>query len=151
MKNKILPFTKEQIEKVIEMYPTPFYIYNEKGIRQSVRDFKRAFAWADGFTNYFAVKALPNPHILQIIKEEGFRVDCGSLSDLLLAEKVGFTGEDIMLTSNETPIEEYRKAKELGAIINLDDISHLDVLKKHVELPDLLSFRYNPGSLYKGS
>lgn len=146
-----LPFTKEQIDKTIEMYPTPFHLYDEKGIRQSIRNFKQAFAWADEFVNYFAVKALPNPHILQIIKEEGFGVDCSSLPELLLAEKVGFTGEDIMFTSNETPLEEYKKADEMGVIFNLDDISHIKYIQKNIGLPDLLCFRYNPGALREGN
>lgn len=151
MTPKTLPFTKEQIEKIIKMYPTPFYIYDEKAIRQTVRDFKQAMAWVTDFTNYFAVKALPNPSILQIIKEEGFGADCSSLPELLLAEKVGFAGEDIMFTSNETPIEEYRKAIELGAILNVDDISHIAFLEKAVGLPELLCFRYNPGPLRGGN
>jgi diaminopimelate decarboxylase len=135
----------------METYPTPFHIYDEKAIRQAARSLKQAFAWVDHFTNYFALKALPNPYILQILKQEGLGVDCSSLPELLLAEKVGLTGEDIMFTSNDTPAEEYRKAKELGAIINVDDISHIDFLEKYVGLPDLLSFRYNPGPLREGN
>jgi diaminopimelate decarboxylase len=151
MVEKKLPFTKRQIEKIIEIYPTPFHIYDEKAIRQAARHLKQAFSWVNHFTNYFAVKALPNPYILQILKQEGFGTDCSSLPELLLAEKVGVTGENIMFTSNNTPTEEYRKTKELGAIINIDDINHLDFLEKHVGLPDLLSFRYNPGPLREGN
>lgn len=151
MTPKTLPFSKAQIEKIIETHPTPFYIYDEKAIRQTVRGLKQALAWASDFTNYFAVKALPNPAILQIMQEEGFGADCSSLPELLLAEKVGLTGEKLMLTSNETPIEEYRKALELGAILNLDDISHLEFLEKYARLPDLLCFRYNPGPLREGN
>lgn len=151
MTEKSIPFTQKQLEAIIEQYPTPFHIYDEKGIRQSARRLKQAFAWAGGFTNYFAVKALPNPHILRILKEEGFGTDCSSLPELLLSEKAGITGTAIMLTSNETPVEEYRKAKELGAIINVDDISHIDFLETHVGLPDLISFRYNPGPLREGN
>lgn len=151
MTPKTLPFTRERIERIIERYPTPFYIYDEKAIRRTVRAFRQAMEWAEGFTNYFAVKALPNPAILQIIKEEGFGADCSSLPELLLAEKVGLVGEDIMFTSNETPVEEYRKARELGAMINVDDISHLAFLEKYVGLPDLLCFRYNPGPLRAGN
>ncbi|GHO88387.1 diaminopimelate decarboxylase [Dictyobacter formicarum] len=151
MAEKQLPFTQQQIEKIIEMYPTPFHIYDEKGIRQSVRNLRQAFDWADGFINFFAVKALPNPYILQIIKEEGFGADCSSLPELMLAESVGLTGEDIMFTSNETPASEYRKASEAGAIINLDDISHIDYLEKYVGIPDLISFRYNPGPQRDGN
>lgn len=148
---KTLPFTHTQIKKIIEAYPTPFHIYDEKAIRQTVRAFKRAMAWAEDFTNYFAVKALPNPFIMQIIKEEGFGADCSSLPELALAEKVSLTGTEIMFTSNETPVEEYQKARELGAIINIDDISHLAFLEKHVGLPDMLCFRYNPGPLRVGN
>lgn len=148
---KTVPFTKEQIQKRIEIHPTPFHIYDEKGIRQSARNLQQAFRWVDGFINYFAVKALPNPYILQILKEEGFGMDCSSLPELLLSEKVGISGESIMLTSNETPIEVYKKAKESGAIINVDDISHIAFLEKYVGLPELLCFRYNPGPLRDGN
>jgi len=151
MAEKTLPFTKTQIDKIIETYPTPFHIYDEAGIHRSARALKQALAWNAGFTNYFAVKALPNPAILRIIKEEGFGADCSSLPELLLAERVGMSGENMMLTSNETPAEEYRKARELGALINLDDLSHIDFLEKHVGLPELLSFRYNPGPLRSGN
>jgi diaminopimelate decarboxylase len=151
MPEKILPFSKATIEKIAAMYPTPFHIYDEAGIRRSARALKRAFAWVEDFKNYFAVKALPNPHILRILKEEGFGADCSSLPELLLAEKVDIGGEDIMLTSNETTAEEYRKARELGAIINLDDLSHLAFLERHVGLPELLAFRYNPGPLRAGN
>lgn len=151
MTPKDLPFTQKQIAKIIEAYPTPFYVYDERGIRQAVRAFKQAMTWADGFTNYFAVKALPNPTILQIIREEGFGADCSSLPELVLAQRAGWTGEEIMFTSNETPAGEYRQARELGAIINLDDISHLEYLERHAGLPELLCFRYNPGALRGGN
>ncbi len=151
MTPKTLPFTQAQLETMLATYPTPFHIYDERAIRQSVRDFKRAMAWAEDFTNYFALKALPNPFILQIIREEGFGADCSSLPELVLAERVGLAGEEIMFTSNETPVEEYRKARALGAIINVDDISHLPLLEKHVGLPELLCFRYNPGAVRQGN
>ncbi|GHO92611.1 diaminopimelate decarboxylase [Reticulibacter mediterranei] len=151
MTEKTLPFTQAQLAEIIACYPTPFHIYNEAGIRQSARQLKQAFAWTDGFTNYFAVKALPNPSILRILKEEGFGADCSSLPELLLAERVGIIGTDIMLTSNETPAEEYCKAQEMGAIINIDDISHIDFLEQHVGLPDLISCRYNPGPQREGN
>lgn len=151
MTQKTLPFTQTQLADIIARYPTPFHIYDEAGIRQSARRLKRAFAWAEGFTNYFAVKALPNPSILRILKEEGFGADCSSQPELLLAERVGTIGTDIMLTSNETPVEEYRKAKKLGAIINIDDISHIDFLEQNVGLPDLISCRYNPGPQREGN
>lgn len=153
MNKKTLPFTKSQMQKIIKDYPTPFHIYDEKGIRKTARDFYKAFDWVDGgFKNYFAVKALPNPYILKIVKEEGMGVDCSSLAELILSEKVDFKKEDIMFTSNETPAKEYKKAKELGAIINLDDISHINFLEKSLgKLPDLLCFRYNPGPARVGN
>ncbi|MGH2481897.1 MAG: diaminopimelate decarboxylase, partial [Ktedonobacteraceae bacterium] len=151
MMTKRVPFAKKQLEDIIKHYPTPFHLYDEAGIRRSARALKQAFAWANGFQNYFAVKALPNPSILQIIRQEGFGADCSSLPELVLAERAGFTGEDILLTSNETPVEEYQKARELGALLNLDDLSHLAFLEKHVGLPELLCFRYNPGPLREGN
>lgn len=150
--NKLLPFNKLQIEEIIKDYPTPFHIYEEKGIRENAKKFYKAFSWVDGFKNYFAVKALPNPYILKILKSEGMGVDCSSLAELVIAEKVGFSGEEIMFTSNETPAKEYIKALELGAIINLDDISHIGFLEKASgKLPKLLCFRYNPGPTREGN
>jgi len=149
--NTTLPFTKEEIEKIAQQYPTPFHIYHEKGIRENARRLKQSFGRVHGFKEYFAVKALPNPFVLKILKEEGFGADCSSLPELLLAEAVGITGEDIMFTSNDTPAKEYRKAKELGAIINLDDISHIEFVEEQVGLPELVCFRYNPGPLRKGN
>lgn len=143
---KQLPFTKEYIEELSYRYPTPFYVYNEQGIRDSARRLIDSFAWNPGFKEYFAVKALPNPAILSVLKEEGCGADCSSLPELLLAERVGLRGEEIMFTSNNTPAEEFKKACELGAIINLDDISHLEYLERQVGLPSLLCFRYNPGT-----
>jgi len=148
---KALPFTNEQIRAIIRKHPTPFHIYDEKGIRDNARAFKRAFEELPGFKEYFAVKALPNPFILKILKEEGFGTDCSSLPELLLSEKVGIVGENIMFSSNDTPSDEFKKAKELGAIINLDDISHIDFLEKTAGIPELISFRYNPGPLRKGN
>lgn len=145
MDRKQLPFNKNQIDKIIEKYPTPFHIYDEKAIRENARSFKNAFFELEGFKEYYALKACPNPQILQILKEEGFGADCSSSPELLLSERVGIKGEDIMFTSNNTPADEFVKAKQLGAIINLDDFSHIDFLEKHAGLPDLLSFRFNPG------
>jgi len=145
MSEKTLPFTKDQIERIIKEHPTPFHIYDEKAIRESARRLRQVFAWSFGFRNYFAVKATPNPSILKIMKEEGAGVDCSSLPELIFAEKVGFQGEDIMFTSNDTPANEYIKAREQGAIINLDDISHIEYLEKHAGIPELICFRYNPG------
>jgi diaminopimelate decarboxylase len=152
MKNislKAVPFTKAQIEKIIKKYPTPFHIYDEKAIRENARRFYKAFSWAGGFKNYFAVKALPNPHILKILKEEGMGADCSSLPELILAQKVGLKGDNIMFTSNDTPAREFVFAKKMGAIINLDDITHIAMLEKTAGIPRLICFRYNPGSLRK--
>lgn len=150
-KDLSLPFDKEQIKHIIEKYPTPFHIYDEKAIRANVRRFLKAFAWAPEFKEYFAVKATPNPHLLKIFKEEGLGVDCSSMAELVLADKCGFCGEDIMLTSNETPAEEFAKAMELGAVLNLDDITHIAYLEENLSLPKTISFRYNPGSLRSGN
>ena len=155
MTKKPLPFTKSFVEEIIKKYPTPFYIYDEKGIRETARKFYKSFDWVpggrQGFKNYFAVKALPNPYILKILKEAGMGVDCSSLPELILAEKVGITGENIMFTSNDTPAQEFKKAKELGAIINLDDITHIPFLEEVAGIPEIICFRYNPGSLRKGN
>ncbi len=151
MPQEKMPFTKEQLEDIISIYPTPFHIYIEKDIRENARRLINAFSWAEGFKEYFAVKATPNPYIMKILKSEGFGADCSSLPELLLAGKVGIGGEDIMLSSNDTPAEEFIKAKELGAIINLDDISHIAYLEKHAGLPDIISFRYNPGNRKQGN
>lgn len=151
MAPKTLPFTNEQIERILEKYPTPFHIYDEAGIRANARRLKDAFKDIYGFKEFFAVKALPNPFIMKILKEEGFGSDCSSLPELILSEKVGIVGEDIMFTSNDTPTEEFAKAKELGAIINLDDITHIPYLEKVAGLPELICFRYNPGPLKEGN
>jgi diaminopimelate decarboxylase len=145
MPQKELPFNLEQIQKLVEKYPTPFHIYDEAGIRKTVRELIRAFAWAPAFKEFFAVKALPNPHILKILKEEGCGADCSSLAELVLAERAGIIGPEIMFTSNDTPWQEFVKARQLNAIINLDDISHIDYLEKHAGLPEIVSMRFNPG------
>jgi diaminopimelate decarboxylase len=151
MRSKQLPFNKAQIEAIIEKYPTPFHIYDELAIRENARRLNAAFAWAPGFKEYFAVKATPNPRIMQVLQKEDFGVDCSSLTELMLAERVGLAGADIMFTSNDTPAEEYQKARELGAIINLDDISHISYLEEYAGMPELLCFRYNPGPLKQGN
>ncbi len=150
MADKTLPFNKEKLMEIIEQYPTPFYIYDEEGIRNNVRKLLKAFSWVPEFKEYFAVKATPNPSILKVLKEEGLGADCSSLTELILAEKAGIVGEDIMFTSNDTPPEEFIKAKELGAIINLDDITHIPFLEKCAGIPELICFRYNPGPLQEG-
>ena len=151
MTQKKLPFTKEKIIEIIGKYPTPFHIYDEAGIRGNARKFKQAFSVLLGFKEYFAVKALPNPFILRILKEEGFGTDCSSFPELLLSEKIGLSGEEIMFTSNDTPAGEYKKARELGAIINLDDISHIPFLESNAGIPDLICLRFNPGPARKGN
>lgn len=151
MPQKKLPFTKNQLENITSIYPTPFHIYIERDIRENARRLKNAFSWADGFKEYFAVKATPNPYIIKILASESFGADCSSLPELLLAEKVGIAGENIMLSSNDTPAEEFIKAKDLGAIINLDDISHIAYLEKHAGLPNIICFRYNPGNEKRGN
>jgi diaminopimelate decarboxylase len=151
MTDKILPFSKSQLEKIAETYPTPFHIYDEHGMRRYAKRFLDAFSWNKGFKEYYAIKACPNPFLMKILREEGFGIDCSSMAELVLAEKLGMRGEEIMFTSNDTPDYEYRKARELGAIINLDDISHIEYLEKHAGLPELICFRYNPGSLKEGN
>jgi diaminopimelate decarboxylase len=148
---KQIPFSKKEIEKIIEKYPTPFHIYDEKGIRENARKFLKAFSWNEGFKEFYAIKAAPNPFLMKIMKEEGFGIDCSSFAELMIAERLGMSGDQIMFTSNDTPAYEYKKAIELGAIINLDDISHIDYLEKHVGLPEMVCFRYNPGSLKEGN
>ncbi|MFA5247009.1 MAG: diaminopimelate decarboxylase [Candidatus Micrarchaeia archaeon] len=153
MIEKPVPFTKTQIEELEKKHPTPFHVYDGKAIRATARRLYKAFSWVGGkgFKNYFAVKALPNPYIMEILAEERMGADCSSLPELMLAQAVGLCGEDIMFTSNDTPAEEFVKAKELGAIINLDDITHIDFLEKAAGMPELVCFRYNPGTLRKGN
>lgn len=152
MSIKSIPFTKEIIEKIIKDYPTPFHIYDENAIIENGKEFINAFSWANGFREYFAVKALPNPHILKLLSNIGFGADCSSMAELILCEKAGIKGEMIMFTSNDTPEEEFKKAYELGAIINLDDITHIDYLEKSIgKMPELICFRYNPGPLKGGN
>ena len=147
---KKIPFvTKEQIEEIAKTYPTPFYIYDEKGIRENARKLKEAFSWNKGFREYFAVKATPNPFILKILQEEGCGVDCSSLTELMMSEACGFKTGDIMFSSNVTPADEYKKAKELGAYINLDDITHIEFLEKTAGIPETIFCRYNPGGVFK--
>jgi len=151
MSEKLLPFTKNQIEEIIKKYPTPFHIYDEKAIRENARNFKNVFAWNEGFKEFFAVKAAPNPYLMKILHKEGFGADCSSLAELIMAQKTGITGEEIMFSSNDTPAPEFLLAKQLQAIINLDDISHISYLEQYAGLPSLICFRYNPGPLKKGN
>ncbi len=149
--NNTLPFSKEKIIEIIKKHPTPFHIYDEKAIIENAEKFNNALGILPGFKNYFAVKALPNPFIMKILKEQKMGADCSSLPELILAEKTGIVGENIMFSSNNTPANEFVKAKELGAIINLDDITHIEFLEKNAGMPETICFRYNPGSLKKGN
>ncbi len=147
---KPLPFDERTIRELVRRYPTPFYVYDESAIRAGARRLNQAFAWGS-FKEYFAVKAAPNPHLLKVLEEEGLGGDCSSLPELELCARVGINGENIMFTSNDTPAKEYRRARELGAIINLDDITHIPFLERHAGLPDLICLRYNPGPLREGN
>lgn len=151
MSERSLPFSKEEIEKIIDKYPTPFHIYDEKAMRDNARYFRKAFEWNEGFKEYYAIKAAPNPYLMKILREEGFGIDCSSEAELELAKRVGMSGEEIMLTSNDTPVSEFQMARDLGAIINLDDISHIEYLEKNVGLPETICMRYNPGDLKQGN
>ena len=157
-----LPFTKEKLEEIAAQWPTPFHIYDEKAIRENAKRLRKAFSWNKGFREYFAVKAAPNPHLMKLLKEFDFGSDCSSMAELVLAEKVGNVGEAIMFTSNDTPAEEFRKAWELGAIINLDDITHWDFLLDSIGRTEsgasgeelsrrVMCCRYNPGPLKGGN
>ncbi len=147
------PFvTKEKIEEISKTYPTPFYLYDEKGIRENAEAVKKAFAWNKGFKEYFAVKATPNPFLIKILHEYGCGCDCSSLTELMLSNAVGIKGTDVMFSSNDTPAEDYEYAAEIGAIINLDDITHIDFLEKILgKLPETMSCRYNPGGIFQMS
>lgn len=151
MSEKRIPLSTGELASLTQQYPTPFHLYDEKGLRENARLLQRAFAWNPGFKEYYAVKAAPNPYLLTLLKAEGFGGDCSSLPEMVLCDKVGITGEDIIFTSNDTPAYEYAKAKELGAIINLDDLSHIAYLEEHVGLPELVCCRYNPGPLKGGN
>lgn len=144
------PFvTLEQIKEIAKEYPTPFHLYDEKGIRENARKMKKAFGWNPGFREYFAVKATPNPYILKILSEEGCGMDCSSLTELMMSEAVGSKGEDIMFSSNVTPAEEFQKAVELNAYINLDDFTHIEFLEKAAKIPETIFCRYNPGGYFQ--
>ena len=152
MSEKTFPLNHEQLERLTETFETPFYLYDEKAIRENMRRFTKAFSIFPSFKEYFAVKACPNPYILKILKSEGCGADCSSLPELILAENAGILGEEVMFTSNETPAKEYVYANLKGNIINLDDITHIDYLENALgALPELISFRYNPGPLKEGN
>ena len=143
--------TNEQLDQIIRQYPTPFHLYDERGIRENARKVKQAFSWNPGFKEYFAVKATPNPYLLQLLHEEGCGCDCSSYTELMLAEACGITGSEIMFSSNATPAQDFAYARELEAIINLDDITHIEFLEKHGGIPETISCRYNPGGIFQMS
>ena len=143
--------TKEQLAEIVKKYPTPFYLYDEKGIRENAKKVKSAFAWNRGYREYFAVKATPNPYLLEIMKDEGFGTDCSSLTELMLSDAVGFRANDIMFSSNETPDEDFLLARKLGAIINLDDFTHIEILNRLCGIPETICCRYNPGGVFQAS
>ena len=145
------PFvTLEQLQEMTKTYPTPFHLYDEKGIRENARALQRAFSWNRGYKEYFAVKATPTPQILKILHEEGCGVDCSSLTELMMSDRCGFSGEEIMFSSNDTPAEEFALAAKLGATINLDDITHIDFLKDTIGyIPKTISCRFNPGGVFQ--
>lgn len=151
MNTKTVPFTKNQLEAIVAEHATPFHIYDESGIRSNARHLYEAFGWCESFKEYYAVKAAPNPHLVSMLRDEGCGADCSSYAELVLCERLGIRGEDIMFTSNNTQAYEYQKAVELGAIINLDDISHIDYLEQNAGLPEMICFRYNPGPLREGN
>ncbi|WP_417144345.1 diaminopimelate decarboxylase [Phascolarctobacterium succinatutens] len=144
--SKKIPFvTKEQLEKIVSQYPTPFHLYDEAGIRRTARLVNKAFSWNKGFKEYFAVKATPNPYLLQILREEGCGADCSSYTELLMSDAVGFKESEIMFSSNATPAEDFKLARKLNVNINLDDITHIDFLEKVADIPETVCCRYNPG------
>lgn len=145
------PFvTKAQLEEIIKTYPTPFHLYDEKGIRDNVKRLKEAFSWNKGYKEYFAVKATPNPYILQILKEYGCGTDCSSATELMMSDAVGFSGHDIMFSSNDTPPQEFKMCNDLGGIINLDDITHIECVEEVLGfIPKTISCRYNPGGVFE--
>ncbi len=146
------PFiTKEKIEEIAAQYPTPFHVYDEKGIRENARKLKSAFSWNKGFREFFAVKATPNPYLMEILMEEGCGFDCSSYTELMLSDRVGAKGADIMFSSNATPDEDFLLARKLNAQINLDDFTHIEILDKLCGIPDTISCRYNPGGEFKTS
>ena len=149
--NKVPFVTKTQLEEITRQYPTPFHLYDEKGIRENIKALKEAFSWNKGFREYFAVKANPNPFLINILKEYGCGCDCSSMTELMLANALSFSGSEIMFSSNDTPAEEYAYASKIGATINLDDITHIPFLENICGIPETISCRYNPGGIFQMS
>ncbi len=145
------PFvTKGQLDEIVKTYPTPFYLYDEKGIRENAARLRGAFSWNQGFREYFAVKATPNPYILKVLRECGCGTDCSSATELMLSDAVGLSGHEIMFSSNDTPPQEFQFAHDLGAIINLDDFTHIRCLEETIgKIPETICCRYNPGGVFK--
>ncbi len=142
--------TKQQLDEITKQFPTPFHLYDEKGIRENVKELYEAFSWNKGYKEYFAVKATPNPFLLQILQEYGCGTDCSSMTELMISEALGFGGDNVMFSSNDTPVEEFKKANDIGGIINLDDITHIEKVEQAVGyLPKKMSCRYNPGGVFK--
>ncbi|QAT48845.1 diaminopimelate decarboxylase [Caproiciproducens sp. NJN-50] len=146
------PFvTLEKLKEIEKEFPTPFYLYDEKGIRENARKIRKAFSWNPGYREYFAVKATPNPYLLRLLKKEGCGADCSSLTELMLSDAAGLKGREIMFSSNDTPDEDFLLAAKLGATINLDDFTHIDILDRLAGIPETISCRYNPGGVFKAS
>ncbi len=145
------PFvTLEQLQEITKTYPTPFHLYDEKGIRKNAKALKEAFSWNKGYKEYFAVKATPNPFLINILREYGCGCDCSSMTELMLSNEIGVKGDDIMFSSNDTPAEEFAYAAKIGAIINLDDYTHIDFLEKTLGyIPETISCRFNPGGIFQ--
>ncbi|MCL4137633.1 UNVERIFIED_CONTAM: hypothetical protein GTU68_065534 [Idotea baltica] len=151
MENKKLPFDLKVLEEIAKEYPTPFYVYDEANIVKTCKELYSAFSWAKGYKNFFAVKATPNPYLLELLKENNLGADCSSSNEIILSKKVGFNAEDIVFTSNNTTVEEFKLAIDAGALINFDDISHIEILSNEMELPKFISCRYNPGDSKAGN
>lgn len=151
MDNKKLPFGLKVLEEIVKEYPTPFYLYDEASIVNTCKELYSAFSWAKDYKNFFAVKATPNPYLLELLKEYNLGADCSSSNEIILSKKVGFKAEDIVFTSNNTTVEEFKLAMDAGALINFDDISHIEILASQIDLPKFISCRYNPGSSKAGN